>query len=162
MRWCNFSLARLGDVRTRIRPVMLARLGSRDAADVLPRIILEYQSQRASRMLRDLIVTVTTLAVVDQFGLPLTTRSPRRRNACEIVAMALGSVGISIGHKGVGTDAPASRLLLAGRRCSGRPNACMRPASVPAFRPNPIARPKSAGFALRHDHVRSITVMHDA
>jgi hypothetical protein len=75
--------------------------------------------KRASRMLRDPIVTVTTLAVVDQFGLPLTTRSPRRRNACEIVAMALGSVGSSIGHKGVGTDAPASRLLLAGRRCSG-------------------------------------------
>jgi hypothetical protein len=147
MRWCNFSLARLGDVRTRIRLVMLARLGLARCrrcapphhfgiskpASALPSELAAWDMEmrmfglptpwagpkRASRMLRDLIVTVTTLAVVDQFGLPLTTRSPRRRNACEIVAMALGSVGISIGHKGVGTDAPASRLLLAGRRCSG-------------------------------------------
>ena len=108
---------------------MLARLGVSDAAAVLDRIILECQSQhvalpselaawdmelktfgmpapaagpkKSARMLRDICITMTTMAVIDRFGLPRTKRSPTRRSACEIVALALESVGIFMGYKAV-------------------------------------------------------------
>jgi len=57
--------------------------------------------KKVSRMLRDILITLTTMALVDKFGLPRTKRSAARKSACEIVSMALTSVGISIGHKGV-------------------------------------------------------------
>ena len=115
----------------RLRLVMLARLGVSDAAAVLDRIILECQSsarraarsqlcgmghgaedlrhagtggrkpKKSARMLRDICITMTTMAVIDRFGLPRTKRSPTRRSACEIVALALESVGIFMGYKAV-------------------------------------------------------------
>jgi hypothetical protein len=118
-----------GGVINRLRLIMLARHGSRDADGILARLILEYQSRyesmpvelqaydmerktfgpapqwagpkKVSRMLRDILITHTTMALVDKFGLPRTKRSAARKSACEIVSMALASVGISIGHKGV-------------------------------------------------------------
>jgi hypothetical protein len=118
-----------GDVMNRLRLIMMARAGLRDAQAALHRIILEYQSRhepmpaelqaydmetktfgipaqwagpkRASRMLRDIVIMVTVMAVVDKFALSRTKRSPKHRSACEIVSTALESAGISIGHKGV-------------------------------------------------------------
>jgi hypothetical protein len=118
-----------GDVRSRMQLIMAARLGLRDAITALERIRLEYKTQhqqmptellaydmdvqqfglpaqwpapkRATRMLRDLVIMHTAMAVVDKYGLARTKRSPTRRSACEIVSMALESVGISRGHKAV-------------------------------------------------------------
>lgn len=117
------------DVPNRLRLIMMARLGWREAADVLDRIILEYQSahvalpselaawametkmfgrpaqwsgpKKASRMLRDLVIMDTAMAVVDKFGLPRTKRSAARKSACEVTALALESVSIFMGHKSV-------------------------------------------------------------
>ena len=125
----SFLIRGWGDVMTRQWLVMLARRGLRDAQAALQRIILEYQSggermptelaaydmdvkrfglpaqwagpKSSTRMLRDMIIMMTTMAVVDKFELPRTTSSPNRRSACEIVSMALEAVGIFIGYKGV-------------------------------------------------------------
>jgi hypothetical protein len=119
----------LDDVTSRLRLVMLARLGWRDAIAALDRVILEYQSahialpselaawdmetktfgmpaqwagpKKTPRILRDLAIMLTTMAVVDRFELSRTKRSSTRRSACEIVATALESVGIFMGHKSV-------------------------------------------------------------
>jgi hypothetical protein len=52
-------------------------------------------------MVRDILIMDTAMAVVDKFGLPRTKRSAARKSACEIVAVALESVGIFMGHKSV-------------------------------------------------------------
>jgi hypothetical protein len=125
----SFLMRGWGDVMTRLRLIMLARHGLRDAQAALQRIILEYQSRgvrmpteleaydmdvktfglpapwagpkSSSRLLRDMIIMMTTMAVVDKFELPRTTSSPNRRSASEIVSVALEVVGIFIGYKGV-------------------------------------------------------------
>jgi hypothetical protein len=125
----SFLALGCGDVTSRLRLIQAARLGLADARAVLQRLILEYQTRgepmpteiaaydmevktlggptpwggpkRAARMSRDLVITTVTLAVVDTYQLPRTKRSAKHQSACEIVALALGHVGIAMGHKGV-------------------------------------------------------------
>ena len=54
-------------------------------------------------MLRDLCIMTTVMAVVDRFGLSRTKRSASRGrcSASQIVAMALESANIFMGHKAV-------------------------------------------------------------
>jgi hypothetical protein len=116
------------DVRVRLWLIMIARAGLRDAQMALQRIILEYQSRhermptelaaydmevktfglpspagpkKTARMVRDLLIMLTTMALVEKFGLYRTKRSPNHRSASEITAMALPTVGISMGYKSV-------------------------------------------------------------
>jgi hypothetical protein len=116
------------DVRMRLWLIMLARAGLPDAQMALQRIILECQSRhermptelaaydmevktfglpsqagpkKTARMVRDLLIMVTTMAIVEKFGLYGTKRSPKHRSASEITAMALTVVGISMGYKSV-------------------------------------------------------------
>jgi hypothetical protein len=126
------SVLKLGwhDVVNRLRLLMMARAGQRDAQAVLQRIILEYQTRgermpleleaydmevktfgpapqrparkKASRMARDLIIMIVTMGIVDRFGLPRTKKSSSpRASASQIASMALDSVGIKMGHKAV-------------------------------------------------------------
>jgi hypothetical protein len=119
------------DVITRMQLVMLARAGVRDAQAVLRRIILEHQTRgealptevaaydmevktfgpapaqwagprTAHKLNRDICILAIGMLVADKFRLPRTKNpSSRRRSTSEIIALALESVGVSIGHKGI-------------------------------------------------------------
>lgn len=119
------------DVITRMHLVMLGRAGVRDAQAVLHRIILEYQTRgealptevaaydmevktfgpapaqwagprAADKLNRDICILAIGMLVADKFRLPRTKNpSSRRRSTSETIALALESVGVSIGHKGI-------------------------------------------------------------
>jgi hypothetical protein len=127
----------VADVRARLLLLQLARAGDRNAADVLDQLMLEVQSagrrmpteleaydmdrrtfgraaqgpgpKRATRLSRDLCIMLTFCAVADQFPeIPRFKRPQgRKKSVSELVAMALQSAGVGMGHKAV--EAVANR-----------------------------------------------------